>query len=145
MASNPSTSSASHHECPQSAVRSCRLGAEVASVVPADVEADDLMAGCSQEWDEYRANVAAVASDENPHNCLLMVVAGGSSDQLVIQDQLRVASDSVRGAIYFPVLVVVAMKKYWSEASLTLSACQGHEWSLESSTHTIDPCVGNAT
>ena len=105
----------------------CRLGAEVASVVPADVEADDLVAGCSQEWDEYRANVAAVASDEHPHNCLLMVVAGSSSDQLVIQDQLRVASDSVRGAIYFAVLVVVAMKKYWSETSLT-RACrrQGH-------------------
>jgi hypothetical protein len=51
-----------------------RLDAEVASVVPTDVEADYLVAGCSQEWDQYSANVAAVASDEHPHNCLLTVL-----------------------------------------------------------------------
>jgi hypothetical protein len=40
-----------------------------------------------------------------------MVLAASSGHPLVIQDQLRVESDRVRGAIYFSVLVVVAMKK----------------------------------
>ena len=37
------------------------LGAEIASVVPADVESYDLMASRSHEGNENRADVAAVA------------------------------------------------------------------------------------
>jgi hypothetical protein len=59
-----------------------------------------------------------------------MVVAGSSGDQLVIQDQPRVAPASVRGAIYFPAVVVVAMKKYLvgsQSEHLSARRRQGHE------------------
>ena len=44
-----------------------RLRAEVAAVVPADVEADDLVSGRLQEWDQHGADVTAVTGDEHSH------------------------------------------------------------------------------
>ena len=44
-----------------------RLDAEVAAVVPADIEADDLVPGSLYEGNEHRADVAAVAIHQNSH------------------------------------------------------------------------------
>ena len=43
------------------------LGAEVASVVPTDVEADDLVAGSLYKRNEYRTDIAAVAVYQHSH------------------------------------------------------------------------------
>ena len=63
---------ASHRECPRCAVIARWLGAEVASVIPTYVEANDPAASCPREWDQYGANVATVASNEQTHNGLPM-------------------------------------------------------------------------
>ncbi len=44
-----------------------RLGAEVAPVVPADVETDDLVTGGLYERDEDRPDVTAVTVYQNSH------------------------------------------------------------------------------
>jgi hypothetical protein len=50
------------------------LHAEVASVVPTDIKADDLVASCPGERDQYCTDIATVTGDEHPHNSLLIVV-----------------------------------------------------------------------
>src|SRR5215212_11586388 len=52
---------------------SVRRWAEVTSVIPTNIEPDYLMPGCLHEWNEYGADVAAVAVDQDPHESLLSV------------------------------------------------------------------------
>jgi hypothetical protein len=69
MASNPLDVLRRHiTNIPSPLYVACWLGAEVASVVPTDVEADDLVASCPHERDQNSANVAAVTGDEHPHS-----------------------------------------------------------------------------
>jgi hypothetical protein len=63
-----------------------RLDAKVTSVVPTDIEADNLVLGCSQEWNQYCTDVAAVAVDEHAHNSLLELVLA-NYEILWLQDQ----------------------------------------------------------
>ena len=44
-----------------------RWGPEVAPVVPADVEADDLVAGLLQEGDHHGPDVSTVSVDQHAH------------------------------------------------------------------------------
>ena len=49
-----------------------RLGAKVTSVIPADIEADDLVTSSLHERNQYRADVAAIAVHQNSHRDVLM-------------------------------------------------------------------------
>jgi dTDP-4-dehydrorhamnose 3,5-epimerase len=80
---------------------SFRLWPEVASVVPTNIEPDDLVPSSLNDWDEYSAYVAAVSVDEHPHNSLLTVLDTGRYDSWAIQDRLEAESVSRPGAIYF--------------------------------------------
>jgi hypothetical protein len=70
------------------------------------------MAGCPYKWDQYRANVAAVAVDEHPHNSLLMVFGPSYDNRRAIQDQLTADSLPIKGALYFRGLAVVRTGKH---------------------------------
>jgi hypothetical protein len=150
MASNPLDVLRRHiTNIPSPLYVACWLGAEVASVVPTDVEADDLMAGCSQEWDEYRANVAAVTGDEHPHTSLLIC---WSSYEIRQPFKLSFNAESVplRGQHTFGSswsLQLGNIVIYWRTGVtlLHLPSRKITERSLESSRCTIPLRAGNGT
>ena len=52
-----------------------RLNAKVTSVVPTDIQTDDLMTSGLHKWDEHRPDVAAIAVHQNSHRDVLILLA----------------------------------------------------------------------